>query len=419
MRPGEGNRLLPVEEYWGVDEVTEKMCLRLRPRPAPGLLPTEGSYGRVLAADVVAPSDIPDRPRSHMDGFAVRAADLEGATSGRPVELKVRGEIGPRRASAAVIGPGQAAKVATGAPIPRGSDTVVPSEHAEERRGVVLVGSPLERGSFVYPQGTDYRRGEVVLREGHAVRAQDIGLLLSLGVEKVRVYRRPRVAVVATGSELTKGRPGRGLVRNTHSPVFLRLLEELGCEPVDAGIARDDSSEIATRVARALRGADLVITLGGTSVGKRDVAGDAISSLGPDPYFHGVRLDRGRVSGMALVEGKPVLMLPGPIQGAMTAFLIFGAPAARALGGRKVGFQRVSCVLGAEWRARKRFSGFTKVVYVALKDRGKTAEPMEGDTESVGVLVKADGFAVVPEGVTMMERGSRVDVNLLPGASFS
>lgn len=418
MRPREGNKLVPTDDYRSVGEVVEKVCSPLRPKPAPGRVASLKARGAVLAEDVVSESDVPDRPRSHMDGYAVRGEDLTGATEESPVELTVKGEIGPRRDSKISIGPGEAARVATGAPMPRGSDTVIPVERTREGGGVVTIAFPAERGTFVFPKGSDCQRGEVVLHEGQVVRAQDVGLLLTLGIESVKVYRKPRVSVLATGSELTDEEPGRGTIRNTHSPVFLNLLQELGCDAIDEGVARDDQSVIARKIRKALKESDFVVTLGGTSVGRRDVVGEAVSSLKPDPYFHGVKLDRGRVSGMALVRGKPILMLPGPVQGAMNAFLAFGAPAARVLSGRKAGFRRVSCVFDGEWRAREKFSAFTKVVYVALTDHGRKARPLFGETESIGVLAKAEGFLVIPEGVTSLSKGDRVDVNLLPGSSF-
>lgn len=405
-----------VEEYASVEEVL-RLVLREAGPCGEHQVDARRAFGRICARRVVAPRDVPGVPRSHMDGFAVRASDL--GYDGAPVELPVQGELGPGASRRRALAPRRAVKVATGAPLPEGADTVVPVEMALEAGGKITIGSAPERGSFVYPQGADVGRGDVLLRPGVSVRAQDVGLLLSLGIERLRVYRKPRVGLLATGSELTNRRPGPGKIRNSHAPVFLSLVEGLGCVPVDMGIAKDRLSMVTDRLRRALATCECVFTLGGTSVGKRDIVGAAVSELHPEAEFHGIRMDRGRVAGMAAVKGKPVLMMPGPVQGAMNAFLLLGVPALGVLSGRSQAVRKVRCTLGEGWEARKRFSGFVKVVYVKLGEGGKTARPISGDTESMAVLSQADGFLVVPEEVTSIEEGTEVEVGLLPGFSFA
>ena len=158
---------------------------------------------------------------------------------------------------------------------------------------------------------------------------------------------------------------------------------------------------------------------GGTSVGRADLVGEAVRSLVPDVFVHGIKMDRGRVAGIAVVEGKPVLMMPGPIQGAMNAFILLGARVIGWLqGGERMGVE-VSCPLEGQWEARKRFSHFRKVLYVKLVPGDRTsARPLAGDTESIKVLCEADGYVIVPEEVARLAEGSVVRVNLLPGFSF-
>lgn len=353
-----------------------------------------------------------------MDGYAVRTKDLKGAREGSPIELKVEGDLGPGHPSKISVGPGKAVRVATGAPIPEGTDTVIPIEELEEVQGRISVGFVPEAGRFVYPMGADIHAGEIVVRAGQVIRAQDVGLLLATGIERMKVFAKPRVAVLATGSELTNQRPGPKEVRNSHSPIFLKLVEEMGCTPVDLGIAKDRPLEVARKIKVGLGRSELVITLGGTSVGRHDLVGEAVSSMKPELEVHGIRMDRGRVTGAAVVKGRPILMIPGPLQGAMNAFFILGIPIMNALSGRKVSLPRVSCVLGKDWRARPRFSHFIKVVYVALKDGG-VAEPILGETESITILTRADGLVVVPEDVASLSKGSVVEVVLLPGFTFA
>lgn len=404
--------LPPVEGYARVEDVLREALGRVSPGET-FRAPTSKAYGLVCARDVAAPSDVPDVARSHMDGYALRFADLEGSSG-----LRVRGDLGPGAGRRGVLGPREAARVATGAPLPDGADTVVPVEMAEEAGGSVRFGQPREKGAFVYPRGEDVRKGETILKAGRAVRAQDVGLLLTLGVGSITAYKRPRVAVLATGSELTNRKATGGRVRNSHSPMFLKLIEALGCVPIDAGIAKDASSELAARIRAALARSDCLITLGGTSVGKRDLVGEAVAKLRPEVGFRGIRMDRGRVAGVAVARGKPVLMMPGPAQGAMNAFVLFGIPLLGALGGKDAEMPRLRCSLGSPWKARKRFADFVKVIYVSLEDGGRVARPMSAETESMALLAKADAVLIVPEGVTSLEEGASVEVHLLPGFSF-
>jgi len=409
-----------ISQYTGVNEALELVMAHVRGGRRVESIDAVQSYGRILAADVVALEDVPAASTSHMDGYAVISSDLRGATPTHPAILVVVDATGPGDRSKLRLVSGQAILVATGATLPAGADVVVPVESVEVGGSEVRVGFAPSRGDHVYSAGQDIKRGELVLREGHRIRAQDVGILVSLGFRKVRVRRRVTVAVLATGDELTPAsRPGKGKTVESHSPIFLRLAEALGCAALDMGIARDVPETLRTALVGALARSDFVVTLGGTSAGKRDLVIGAVSSLRPDALVHGLRLDRGRVTGLASVKGKPVLMLPGPIQAAANAFLVVGVPLIGQLGGSKEAGLSVSCVLDAPWEARRRFSDFQKVVYVKLKTGPPAvAEPITGETESMKLLTDADGYFLVPENVKRLERGDRVDVMLVPGFSF-
>lgn len=408
-----------VEDYEGVEKVLREVRAKIKvKREAESVRPKQ-SYGRIVSEDVLSPMDVPSRALSHMDGFAVMVDDLSAASQSTPVHLRQVGELGPGSKNVMRIGHGECARVATGAPLPEGADAVVPVEQTTQKGGRVAVGHAPEKGRWVYPRGSDLHRNEVVIRKGRRVRAQDVGRMLSLGMVRVWVYKRTKVAVLATGSELTDEVTRGGQVMNSHGPIFYRLTKTLGCQPVDAGVAKDVPRQISRKIRRYLGRSDFVLTIGGTSAGKRDVVVEAVSRLHPEVNFHGIRMDRGRVTGFAVVKGKPVLMMPGPIQGAMTAFLLLGLPIIGLLSGATVSLPRVSARLSSEWKARDRFSGFTKVVYVRLLGEGRdVAEPLVGDTESMSVLTKADGFMVVPEKTTKIGAGEKVGVRLLPGFSF-
>jgi molybdopterin molybdotransferase len=381
------------------------------------------AFGRVSAEDVVSSVDVPDSSRSHMDGYALRSRDLKGASEGSPRNLSLVGVKTLGDAERTRLRSGETIRVPTGGVMPLGADAVVPVEDARKRGRAVTFTREWPKGSFVFQAGTDMKKGRVVLRAGQKIRAQDVGMLIVLGVVHPRVFAKPRVAIIATGSELTddfsEADPSK--VRNSHSQIFVSLVREAGGEPVDMGVVPDSLKPLSAAIRSALAGCDLVLTLGGTSLGEADLVGRAIESMGNDVRsLHGIRMDRGRVTGVALVDGKPVVMMPGPVQGAMNGFVLFALPAMSALSGRQgVSERGLPSTLTREWRARRRFRDFVKVVYVRLRIRGGRllATPLAGDTESMALLVAADGYIVLPERVQSLRAGTRVVVKAPAGFS--
>lgn len=409
------------ESYTLVDGALAEALAKVKIHRSAESVPSRLAFGRVSAEDVLALDDVPEYPTAHWDGYAVVSDDLAGAGAETPVSLKVIGAVGPGSRAKESLGRGEAVRVATGAGLPSGADSVLPKESAEVHGGQVIVKEPSQPGSHVYGAGEDLRKGDAIVTAGQVLRAQDVGELISTAHLKVKVWKKPRVSVLATGSELvSERRPKKGKVVNSHTPVFLRLCEAFGCASVDLGIAKDERGVIAGRLRRALADSDLVLTLGGTSVGERDYLASAIEGMRPDVLVHRVKMDRGRVAGVAVVRGKPLVMMPGPIQGAMNAFLLLAVPMIEVLSGTEERQSEVLCTFRGEWRARSRYADFRKVVYVRL-ERGTemTASPLLAETESMKVLTEADGCIVVPENVTRIEAGEKVSVRLVPGFSFA
>lgn len=371
---------------------------------------------RVLARTVVAPSDVPPADRSHMDGFAARVGDVN-SKAGKQVSLKVVGRVELGVESQFPLGRGEAAAVSTGSILPNGADVVLPSEDVERRGEEILVTGVLRRWQHVHRRGRDVAKGERLLVRGNFLRPQDLALLLSIGQERITVYRRPKVALLATGSELTDRDGSKLGVRNTHGVLFGGLLKQLGFLPVDLGAVRDQVEEIASALNSALDGADAVLLRGGSSVGERDVTEQAVLRLGPEVLVHGVRMDRGRVSGVAVVKGKLVVMMPGPAQAALNAFLLLAQPQLAKLVGRKALLASIPAILMKKWEAREQFAHFTKVLYLKVdtsKSPGR-AFPVTGETDSVPMLAKANAYTIVPEAVISVEKGRTVNAVLLPG----
>ncbi len=411
----------PVSEYVSVRLALEEVLTLMTKSRRTRTVIVRDAYGEVSAEEVRSPVDVPPFTVSRMDGFAIRSSDTARASEGTPAVLKIVDDVMLGQRPKVKIQSGEAARVATGSFTPQGTDAVVPVEEVSVRGSSIEVRRPAEREGHRFPAGADVREGSVAIRKGSRLRAQDIGLAISLGIRRVKVYRRPRVAILATGSELTDSDLDGGKTRNSHGPFFAMVARAAGCEPVNLGIARDRKAEILAKLRKGLSSADLVLTTGGTSMGPFDLVDDAVRSLKPGALHHGIRMDRGRVTGVAVVRGKPVVMMPGPIQGALNAFVLFALPAIQAVSMAGDETIRVRARLTRRWEARRRYPDFTKVVYLKLTEgaRGLEAEPLSAETESMSLLVRSTAVAVVPEEVRSMEAGQEVEAMLLPGVSFS
>ncbi|MFZ0568327.1 MAG: molybdopterin molybdotransferase MoeA [Nitrososphaeraceae archaeon] len=388
-------------------------------------------YKRVLAKNIVADVDIPAFDSSHMDGYAVKAEDITYASEQAPVVLRLkRDKIKPMKAvpSNFILQRQEAFRINTGEYLPQGANTVVPVEDAlaTHKKNEVRIIRALPVGSFVYPRGRDIKKDHEVMKRGRILRPQDIGLLDSLYITKINVLRRPRVAIMSTGSELTNKKKyvKSGKVLENHSGIISKLVEELGGIPFRMGIVPDDVTKIRNKIEKAIsQSMDLILTLGGSSVGEHDLVETAIKSMGvPQIFFHGVKLDRGRVTGAAISKGRPIIIMPGPIQGAINAFIIFAYPIIKLLSGQIVGKPiTLDAKLTQEWNARKRFPNFSKVVYVHLrsKENGEyEADCVPGETETITTFTRSDGYIIVDEKTTCIKPGEKVKVSLLPGLSY-
>src|SRR2546422_6884521 len=384
---------------------------------------TKNSYGRIVSQNILSPINVPDKQRSHMDGYAVAASSLTGASSHSPRVLPLIGGLGFAHHRRRRLSRGQTTGIVTGGELPVGADAVVPVEDAKRAGGKIYFSKEVQKGEFCFPIGVDVKKGTVVIHGGTAVRAQDMGMLALLGIREVRVFARPRVAIIATGNELVDSfdvsDPQR--VRESHSPIFENLIRELGGVTSSREIVRDDLGLMSRAVERALGSSDIVLTLGGTSLGEADLVEQTLRRISrKSRIIHGIKMDRGRVAGVAAVRGKPVVMLPGPVQGAMNAFLLLALPLILRIASGADSSAFVRARLSTGWKARKKFQGFTKVLYVRLERKGEglLARPIVGDTESISVLTDSNGFVVVPEGIRELWPGEEVSVRLLPGFSY-
>ena len=315
-----------------LNEAIDLVLAAARPRGAERVTVLE-ALGRTAAGDVVSAADVPSFDNSAMDGFAVRGADLDLA---RREGLPVVDGVPAGSVAAAPLEPGQAVRIMTGAPLPAGADTVVQVEHVEERDERVFVRRAPRAGDNVRRAGEDVHRGDVVVPRGAPLGPAEIGMLVSVGLEAVEVARRPRVAILATGSELVPvGQPlGPGQIHNSNTFTARGQVLAAGGEPVVLGIAPDDRAETRRLITRALE-EDVVITSGGVSVGDFDFVKQVEDELGVERRFWGVATKPGKPVAFGVYEGRLVFGLPGNPVSAMVSFELYVRPALLAMQGRR------------------------------------------------------------------------------------
>lgn len=382
----------------------------------PETMPLAQSLGRVLARDIASPIDVPPFDRALVDGFALRAADTEGANADRPRTLALNREIlacgvAPRLALAG----GTATPIATGGVMPRGADAVIMVEQTEffEEGLAIEVSAPVRPGQFVGYAGADMASGETVLRRGTVVTAREIGMLAACGLADIEVLRRPRVAVLSTGDELVA--PGEalrpGAIYDSNGAIVAASVAENGGDPLPLGIVRDDEAALEGALRDALSRSDLVVLSGGTSKGAGDVSHRILSRLGePGILVHGVALKPGKPLCLAVAEGKAVVVLPGFPTSAMFTFHDFVVPLVRALAGLPLREEEAVTA-----RLPQRLTselGRTEFVMASLArgPDGLVALPLPKGSGSVTAFSQADGFFAVPAARAGLEAGETVSV---------
>mgnify|MGYP002623459851 FL=1 len=386
--------------------------------------------GRVLAADLRAREDMPHFDRANMDGYAVRARDTFGASASVPAYLDLAGVVEMGRSARRRLGRGQAVRISTGGMLPPGADAVVMVEYTDEIEGNALEthrsGRCVEVQRGVAPwenvmrAGDDIARGSTVFRSGRRLRARDLGALAGIGLHRVRVHRRPRVALVSTGDEIVPpdARPKPGQVRNINALSLQAMIREAGGTVTDFGVVRDQRDELEAALRRGLDDYDLVILSGGSSVGTKDIALEVVQSFPrSEILFHGISVAPGKPTILARARDKPILGLPGHPQSALLIFEIFGAPLLRRIGGESAesvfeARRSVRATLTRNVASKPGREDYVRVALEAAAD-GFRARPMAGKSGAVFNLVQADGLVCVPASAEGLDEGTTVDVRLL------
>jgi putative molybdopterin biosynthesis protein len=406
------------------DEAERRFRAALDPSPlAAETIPLDTALGRVLAADVISPVDVPSFDRSNVDGFAVVAEDTFGASEEVPRSvLLVDEEIHTGVVPTTVIQPGKGVLIATGGMVPRGADAVVMVEQAETRligkeSSELRISRAVTAGSGISFAGTDITAGETVLRQGTLLTSRDTGVLAAIGVAKVHVWRKPIVAILSTGDEIiAPGDPMRpAKVYDSNAQVLADAVQELGGEPLRLGITHDDVAALRERLRQALEAADIVLLSGGTSKGAGDVSYRVVAELNdPGIVAHGVALKPGKPICLAVTQGRAVVVLPGFPTSAIFTFHEFVAPVIRLLGGRG---SEERTVVPARLAVKVNSEiGRTEYLLVGLVDtpnEGLAAYPMGQGSGSVTTFSRADGFATIGRHEEIVQAGTAIDVQLL------
>lgn len=401
----------------GAREAALRILEDVRPQPALRV-PLDDALGSVLAEDVASPLDIPAWTNSAMDGYATRAGDVRGASDATPVRLRVIEEIPAGYFPTRTVGPGECARIFTGAPLPQGTDGVVRQEDTDEGKDVVTITKDRDAGANLRHVGEDVRRGAVVLRQGAFLGAAELGVLASLAVAHPMVHRRPRVAIMGSGDEIVDvDQPEEILsgrkIASSNSHTLMALVRLAGGEPVNLGIARDTRESFRDHLAAA-READLLVTTAGISVGEHDYVRPVLEEMGATQKFWKLRMRPGAPVGFGLLGDIPWIGLPGNPVSTMVTFELFVRPAIRRMCGHALPFRRsVQGRMMEPVHLKPRLQHFLRAV---LSDGPEGYEARLTGPQGSGILtsmVKANALLVVPEGQFDTPVGSLVTAIVL------
>jgi molybdopterin molybdotransferase len=410
-----------LKAFFKVVSPTEALRILLQTPPvATEVVPTIQARARVLTEDLYSQVDLPHFHRAAMDGYAVKAKDTFGASASQPAYLKLAGTIEMGKEATRALIKGEAMRISTGGMLPPESDGVVMVEYTEEvGDSMVEIHRGVSPWQNVIQIGDDIKRGDLVFRRGRRLRAHDLGALTGIGVSSLSVYRKPRVALISTGDEIidVEMEPRPGQVRNINQHSLAGLVEECGAELDDLGVVCDDRDALVKTLRKALEWGDLVLLSGGSSVGARDIALDAILSLpNAEMIFHGISVSPGKPTIFAKAAGKPLLGLPGYPVSAMVIFDLFAAPLIRVLGGES---QQSASQFSKTTRAILKTNvasqtGREDYVRVSLEesDGRLYATPLPGKSGAIFTLVKADGMIRIDLNQEGVEKGEEVEVIL-------
>ena len=400
MRRESAYPMVPIAE---AQRIIAEYTLPLEPEPISSL----AADGRVLAEDVYAAESLPDVPKAAVDGYALRSDDGTG-------ERRVLAELTAGGQQRVTLGAGMAVRIMTGTPIPPGADAVIMVEQTEEQNGVLKIQRAVDAGANIHTVGQDIARGELVLARGTLLGPAEVGLLATIGRVAISAYRRPVVAVLATGDEVFEpdALPGEGGIRDSNRYTLLAAVREAGCEAVSLGIARDDRDVQRAAILAGLARADVLLTSGGVSMGTRDLIKPLLAELGT-VHFGRIAFRPGKPTTFATVGGKLVFGLPGYPVSSLVSFEVFVRPALRRMqGDAQPERPRVRVRLEQSIRATPERPEYQRAT-VFWRDGGLVARSTGAQGSSRLLSLRgANALLIVPAGEHMHTAGQELEALL-------
>jgi molybdopterin molybdotransferase len=391
------------------DEALQKVLGTVSPLE-PIEKPLDESQGLVLALSAVARWDMPRSNNSAMDGFAISGGPEQSEAGLEIIGASYAGHPFPGEVS-----PGHAVRITTGAALPKGADTVVAIEDVDEKNDRIYLATTPEAWHHVRYQGEEYHSGDTLVEEGTILRAGEIALLASAGVERVQVFPRPRVAVISTGDELVElgQEPGPGKIINSNMHLLRTRLIECGCTPVCTGIGVDDPGTLDRLIEQALD-ADLIISTGGVSVGDKDLVQAALGHLAFRKIFWKVAIKPGKPLLFGMLEGKPFFGLPGNPAATAATFELFAKPALRRLAGKTNALsEKRLATLTSEVTGAGNRQAFLWCQLEWHEDGYKVTPSKRQGSGQNRCLTAANAILPVPVGTDKLKSGNMVEILLL------
>jgi len=391
-----------------LDEALQLVYGRIRQVEGVEEIDLDDAVGRVSAEAVKAPFDVPCFDRSAMDGYCVRAEDVYGASQFNPVRLRIVDTVGVDEEPRRPVEAGECVQVATGSIIPKGGDAVVMYEHTERVGEEILVYRPVYPGENVSKRGSDISRGDEVVKKLDYLNASKIGVLAALGIARVRVYEKPRVLIIPTGSELAKvgeTKPATHIY-DINSHTLAAVVKENGGIPIIHEIVPDDEDSIEKALDKGVEHSLTVVT-GGSSVGTRDIIYDVLNRRG-EVLFHGVQVKPGKPTVGAVLKDRVVLAMPGHPTSCLSNAYLFLRPVLRRIARLpEAGLRTVRARL-----ARRVVSTLGRRFFLTVRLRNGEAEPVFKESSAITSMAEADGYVVIPENADTVEKGDWVEVHL-------
>jgi len=375
------------------------------------------SDGRVIAEDIVSKLDVPTFDRATMDGYAVKASDTFEAKEDQPVTLRISGVSQPGSYPTGDVNQGEAVETGTGSPIPKGANAVVMVEYTQTIKNTLRVFRPVSPGENIVAAGSDIMTGELVLRSGEKITPREIGVLSAIGVDKVKVHRKPIVAIISTGNELAKAgeKLGYAQIYDINSNSISASVTENGGAPLPPIIVRDDEASIRNAVIDGVEKADIILTSGSTSAGSGDIMHKVLSGqLATEIVAHGLTVKPGKPTIIAVSKGKPLIGLPGYPTSALMIFNLIVAPLIRRLAGlnEEIEYPLLDARAGSRIYSAKGRRELLPV-QVVLSKGSYVAYPVGLGSGAIMSVALADGYIDVPKSQEFIEENESVKVRLI------